>query len=183
MTSFNLEENAHFTRLSRLLVDKGTEALRINLEGIHPPAALPAVLNANKGKLLKLKRRVINDSQWDLLFPPSGNPPDSRKFDVSLLTILFRNICMLPAPATRWDKMPPDTDNSLQANITRIRLLRNEVYAHVSSTRLDKTTFENLWQKISLALVGLNIPQQEINNLKSDFLGPEEKSYVQIIAE
>ena len=108
MTSFNLEENANFTRLNRLLVDKGTEALRINLDGIHPPAALPAVLNANKGKLLKLKPRVINDSQWDLLFPPSGNPPDSRKFDVSLLTILFRNICMLPAPATRWDKMPPD---------------------------------------------------------------------------
>ena len=48
---------------------------------------------------------------------------------------------------------------------------------------MDETTFENVWQKISLALVGLKIPQQEINDLKSGFVGPEEKNYVQILKE
>ena len=181
MTS--IEDQANFTRLSRLLVDKGTEALRITLDSIYPPAALPYVLSANRAALLKLKPRVINNLQWDLLFPPSGDPPSSKTFDVTILTVLLRNICALPPPATGWNTMPPDTDTSLEANITRIKLFRNQIYAHVSSTQLDKTTFEDLWRKISLALVNLKIPQQEINDLKTGFLGPEEKNYVQIITE
>lgn len=182
MTSV-LEEKANFTRLCRLLVDKGTEALRITLDGIHPPANLPSVLNAKKATLLKLKPRVINNSQIDLLFPPSGKPPDSKTFDVTLLNILLRNICSLPPPAAGWDVMPPDTETSLQANIARIKLMRNKFYAHVPLTQVDKTTFEDLWQKISLALTNLKIPQEEINELKHGFLGPEEKNYVQIITQ
>lgn len=79
--------------------------------------------------------------------------------------------------------MPSDTDTSVQANITKIKLFRNQIYAHVPSTQLDKTTFEDFWGKISLALVNLGIPQQEINDLKTGFLSPEEKSYMQIMAE
>ena len=181
--SVDLNEKANFTRISRLLVDKGTKALRITFDGIHPPAKLLAVLKSKKKSLLKLKPGVINNLQWDLLFPPSGCPPSSKTFDVTLLTVLLRNICTLPAPATGWNKMPPCTDNSLQANITRIKLLRNEFYAHASSTQLDKTTFENLWQEISKALVCLKIPKQEIDDLKSSFLGPEEKHYLSILSE
>ena len=182
MTS-GLEERANFARLCRLLVDKGTEALRITLDGIHPPANLPRVLTAKKATLLKLKPRVINNSQMDLLFPPSGKPPDSKTFDVTLLNILLRNICSLPPPAAGWNVMPPVTETSLQANIARIKLMRNEFYAHVTSTQVDKTKFEDLWQKISLALTNLKIPQEQIDELKHGFLGPEEKNYVQIITQ
>ena len=183
MASVNLQEKANFTRISRLLVDKGTEALRNTLDVVHPPANLPAVLNANRTTLLKLKPRVINDTQWDLLFPPSGNPPDSKTFDVTLLTVLLRNLAGLPPPATGWNTMPPDTDNSLQANITRIKLFRNQVYGHVVSTQVDKITFDNLWQKISKALVDLKIPQKEIDDLKTCPLGPEEEIYGQSLKE
>ena len=62
MAFVDLQQNANFTRLSRLLVDKGTEALRNTFDGIHPPASLPGVLNFNKSSLLKLKPRVINNS-------------------------------------------------------------------------------------------------------------------------
>jgi WD40 repeat protein len=182
MASVNLQEKANFTRLSRLLVDKGTEALRNTLDAVHP-ANLPAVLNANRTTLLKLKPRVINDTQWDLLFPPSGNPPDSKTFDVTLLTVLLRNLAGLPPPATGWNAMPPDIDNSLQANITRIKLFRNQVYGHVTSTQVDKITFDNLWQKISKALVDLKIPQKEIDDLKTCPLGPEEEIYEQSLKE
>ena len=183
MASLNLEENVNFTRLSRLLVDKGTEALRNTLESIHPAANLPTVLNAYKTTLLKLKFRIINDSQWDLLFPPSGNPPDSKTFDVTLLAVLVRNICGLPAPATGWNTLPPDVDRSLAANVTRIKLFRNQIFAHVSSTLVDNTTFENLWQKVSKALVDLKIPQKEINDLKACPLGPNEEVYVQTLKD
>ena len=119
----------------------------------------------------------------DLLFPPSGNPPDSKTFDITLLTVLLRNICGLHPPATGWNTMPPDTDNSPAANITRIKLLRNEVYAHVSSTEIDNATFENLWQKVSKALVDLKVPIKEIDDLKTCALAPEEEICMQTLKE
>ena len=181
MASISLQEKANFTRLSRLLVDKGTEALRNTLDVILPN--LPAVLNANRTTLLKLKHRVINDTQWDLLFPPSGNPADSKTFDVTLFTVLFRSLSGFPPPATGWNTMPPATDTSPQANITRIKLFRNQVFAHASSTEVDKTTFDNLWQNISKALVDLKIPQKEIDDLETSPLGPDEEIYVQSLKE
>jgi hypothetical protein len=72
MASVDLQEKANFTRLSRLLIDKGTEALRNTFDAIHASVNLPAVLNVNQKSLLRLKFRVINNSQWDLLFPPSA---------------------------------------------------------------------------------------------------------------
>ena len=183
MASLNLREKANFTRLSRLLVDKGCEALRMTFDAIHPPANLTTVLNAKKSVLLKLKRRVINVTQWDLLFPPSGNPPDSKTFDITLLTVLLRNICGLHPPATGWNIMPPNADNSSPANITRIKLLRNDVYTHVSSTEVDNATFENLWQKVSKALVDLKVPVKEIDDLKTSPLSLEEDVYVETLRE
>ena len=181
MASSDLQEKANFTRLSRLLIEKGTEALRITVDASLPPPNLSAVLNANRTSLLKLKPRVINSSQWDLLFPPSGVPPDSRNFDVTLLTVLLRNICSLPPPATGWNTMPPNTDRSPQANIVRIKLFRNQIYAHVTSTKVDDATFESLWQKITQALVELNIPQNDVDDLKTSPLGPEEEIYLGIL--
>ncbi|CAB4008298.1 Hypothetical predicted protein [Paramuricea clavata] len=182
MASANLQEKANFTRLSRLLVNKGTEALRNTFDAVHPPANLQAVLAANRASLLKLKFRVINNPQWDLLFPPpSGNPPNSKTFDVTLLTVLFRNICGLPS--TGWSAMPPDTDRSMQANIVRLKFLRNEIYAHVTLTQVDNATFESLWQKISQTLVELNIPQHDVDDLKTSPLGREEEIYVKILEE
>jgi WD40 repeat protein len=181
MASVDLQEKANFTRLSRLLVDKGTEALRNTFDTIYPPANLSGVLNAKRKSLLRLKFQFINNPQWDLLFPPSGNPPDSKTFDVTLLTVLFRNICGFTAPSTGWGAMPVDTNRSMQANIVRIKLLRNEIYAHVASTQVDNATFESLWQKISQALVELNIPQHDVDGLKTCPLGPEEEIYVKTL--
>ena len=183
MASLNLEEKANFTRLSRLLVDKGCEALRMTFDAIHPPANLATDLHANKSVLLKLKPRIVNFAQWDLLFPPSANPPDSKTFDISLLTVLLRNICSLHPPATGWNTMPPNTDNSPAANITRIKLLRNEVYAHVSSTEIDNPTFETLWQQVSKTLVDLKVPVNEIDDLKTCPLSSEEEIYMQKLQE
>lgn len=106
MATANLQEKANYTRLSRLLVDKGTEALRNALHTVHPPSSLPTVLTTNRTRLLKLKPRIVNDHHWNLLFPLSGNPPDSKTFDITLLSILLRNICNLTAPTTGWNSLP-----------------------------------------------------------------------------
>ena len=65
MVSVDLQEKANFTRLCRLLVDKGTAALRNTIDTIHPPVCRPGILAANKTSLQRLRskpRRVINNS-------------------------------------------------------------------------------------------------------------------------
>ena len=50
--------------------------------------------------------------QYELLFPTSGLP-DSKEFDITLLHLLIREVCYLPAPLTGWHKMPADDEAKL----------------------------------------------------------------------
>ena len=178
----NAQAKGNGVKLIRLIVEQGTEALRNALEDIHPPAKLQRVLIANKKSLLKLNPRLINDNQWNLLFPPSGNPPDLKSFDVTLLTVLLRHIsCYLLRPATEWDTMPPDKDRSIQANVVRIKLLKNEVYTHIDSTEVDEAEFEDLWQQISQALVDLKIPQADIDIMKTCIVSSRDENNIEIL--
>ena len=174
-----LQAKANYYRICQLLVGKGGDALRVRFHVKHPPSNLAAVFNSQISVLKKLQHRgVINPSQWDLLFPASGRP-DSNKFDITLLTILLRNICGLSAPTKGWNDMPPTGDTSISADIVRIKIFRNQVYAHIASPQLDDTMFETLWQEISKPLVNLGIPQQDIDEAKVAPLSPEEEFYIE----
>ena len=173
-----LQAKANYSRICQLLIDKGGDALRAAFHVIHPPPSLAAVLNANKSALKKIRYSVINPSQWNLLFPVSGSP-DSKNFDITLLTILLRNICGLTSPAAGWNAMPSAGDTSISADILRIKFFRNQVYGHIARAQLDDTTFETLWQEISKPLVKLGIRQQDIDEAKVASLSPEEESYIE----
>ena len=177
-----LSDQANGARLSRLLVDKGTEVLRKKFDSIHPPSNLAAVLNTNKRILQRLKPKVINASQWDLLYPTSGLP-DSQNFDVTLLTILLRNICGLSSPATGWDALPPTSDTSDAANIARIKYRRNKAHAHITKTEISNSEFEHLWQEIAKAVNDLGVPKSELEELKEAPLSPEEAVYIKQLDE
>jgi hypothetical protein len=162
-SSTDPQKRANFLRISNLLVDKGTKALRMCFDAILPPANLRAVLNANKELLQALSPR-----QMDLLFPRPGNRPDSKTFDITLLSFLLRNICAaLSSPALGWDTEPLATDCSREADIVRIELFRNKIYAHAVTPQIDNATFEEYWSKISDALYRLGIPAAEISYLKT----------------
>ena len=176
-----LKAKANFARVYQLLVDKGGEALRFTFHAIHPPPTLVTALNANKSVLEKIK--VINASQWDLLFPTSGAAPDSNNFDITLLAILLRSICGLPEPATGWNVRPPAGDTSKSADIVRVRIFRNEVCAHITHAQLDDTKFNTLWQEISQPLTRLGILQNDIDEIKVAPLSPEEKRYIKKLKE
>ncbi|XP_028403362.1 uncharacterized protein LOC114526063 [Dendronephthya gigantea] len=177
-----LKAKANYSRVCHLLVDKGGDVLRNALHAVHPPSTLASVLNANKKTLQRIRYSVIKAPQWDLLFPRSGSP-DSNNFDITLLTVLLRNICGLSAPATGWNVMPPVTDTSISANILRVKMFRNEVYGHIPTAGLDDVTFETLWKEISVPLVKLGIPQNDIDELKVAPLSPEEESYIERLKE
>lgn len=181
MASLDDHQKANGARLSRLLIDKGTEAMRKVFDNIHHPSTLAAVLNSYRSFLQKL--RCINCSQMDILFPPSGSNAVSEDFDITLLFVLLRNICGLHPPASTgsWDKNPPSTDASKEANLARIKYYRNVVYGHITSTGINDTDFHLYWDDLSSALLCLGVCRGEIELLRRAPL--DENCYLNLIRE
>ncbi|XP_046857835.1 uncharacterized protein LOC124451253 [Xenia sp. Carnegie-2017] len=182
-----LKIEANGSRLSKLLINKGTQALKTTLQfNINFRSSnLSDELNkpSNKSTLESLRKRsVINKEQWNLLYPSTGLP-NLENFDISLMTVLLRNICGLTPPHGGWDNLPFSSDFSISANIARIKFYRNKVYSHISTTSVDDSTFEQLWDEISKALVGLGIQQTEIDELKKAPLSPDEVNYTTMLKE
>ena len=179
------EEKTNGTRLARLLIDGGTRALRKFLDSVYPePTLLAKELKKNARKFRNLKsKRVIFDLQWEKLFPPSGLP-DSKKFDITLLHLLIREICYLPEPLTGWHKMPANHDQSLEANITRIKYFRNE-QCHGASTSIPNEEFEDKWNTIASSLEAIEISvhrkniRSSIQDLKDDSIDHETRKRVE----
>jgi WD40 repeat protein len=69
------------------------------------------------------------------------------------------------------------------ANIARIKFYRNQVHAHITTTEIADNEFENLWLKISKALIGLGIPKAELDELKEAPLSPEEADCIQLLED
>ena len=149
--------------------------LRIIFDGYHPPPRLSAGLNAYYFTLNSLLgKRVLRAAQWDKLFPPDGAAPDSQTFDITLLFLLLTNICGLSPPRSGWHSKPSPGDNSLEANLARVKFFRNELYGHVTSTGIDTPTFSSLWLEISAALVALGLDKKEIDKLKEEKCSAED---------
>ena len=148
--------------------------LRNVFDHYHPPANLASDLNLNYSVLNNLlRKRVLNGHQWDKLFPPGG-VPDSKTFDITLLFLLLTNICGLSPPLTGWHSKPSPGDNSLEANLARVKVFRNELYGHVTSSGVDATSFSAFWHEISTALIFLGLDQAEVDRLKAEQGGEED---------
>ena len=156
--------NIKGARLCSLLVDKGTEALRIVFDNIHSPATLTATLNANRAFLGGL--RVIRPEQMDILFPPTGAPSRSNDYDITLLSILLRNICGLPTPVSGWTRMPAAVDVNPEDDVVRVRCFRNEIYGHIASLDVSDADFNRFWNDVQPVLVRLGVDSGEIARLK-----------------
>ena len=169
------EEKTNGTRLARLLIDGGTHVLRKFLDSVYPePTLLANELKKNRTKFQTLKSKgVIFKEQWEMLFPTSGLP-DSKEFDITLLHLLIREVCYLPAPLTVWHKMPADDDQSLEANIARIKCFRNEL-CHSVSTSIPNEEFEDKWNTIasSLEAIKIGVYRKKIQALKNDSIDHE----------
>ena len=142
-------------KLRNLVISEGEAALRKLLNTYHPFPLLATSLSQHKQTLLSLKRdKVLNNNQWEKLFPLDGTQPDCESFDITLLVILLTNICGLSPPNTGWNNKPPPSDKSTEANIVRIRYFRNLLY-HAPSTGVPMHKFNTYWEEIADALVGL----------------------------
>ena len=169
------DEKTNGFKLMRLIVDGGTEALRQTLTK-YCPGNLQVVLSTHHHTLLKLKiHKIINQNQWDKLYPAASVPPNINDFDITLLCVLLKNICGLKSHRDRiWHNVPNVSDHSVEADIVRVRLFRNEHFGHIPNTAVSDGDFQSFWAEISAPLVRLGIDQREIDRLENEPCGKEE---------
>ena len=177
-------ETTNYARLCRLLVDLGYEALRHTFDKVNPPSTLHKVLLSHKPTLEALHtgssigkkkvKKVLNPTQWGKLYPVHS-PVTSASFDITLLTVLLRNICGLSPPTEGWDSLPPSTDTSTADDIARVRYYRNTVYGHASQASVNDARFNAYWQEIREVLVRLGGTSFRgyIDNLEHDTMDPD----------
>ncbi|XP_066024874.1 NLR family CARD domain-containing protein 3-like isoform X2 [Pocillopora verrucosa] len=173
------KETTNYARLCRLLVDVGSQVLRSTFDTIHPPATLHTVLGSTSVHYAKLqslykgRKKVLNPTQWGKLYPPH-KAVSSKDFDITLLTVLLRNICSLRIPFKGWDELPPATDIRTEDDIARVKYYRNTVYAHAPQASVDDSSFSAYWQEIREALVRLGGAhfRAKIDNLEHDCMDP-----------
>ena len=183
------KETTNYARLCRLLVDVGSQALRDVFDNCHPPANLHKSLLSHHSTLKSLKtKRVLNATQWSKLYPAVPSTVSSKSFDITLLNVLLRNISGLSPPvSTRsWDKVPPATDLTREADIVRVKCFRNTVYGHAERASVDDVTFKSLWKDIRDALVRLGGPSygSAINDLETECMDPDiEEHYKEVLKQ
>ena len=175
------EDEERGARLNFLLCDDATRACRhvFHQKLGHPENPLdlcqyfsdPGTYRILRN-LKKPRGRVITEEQWNLLFPPVPLLPDSRSFDITLWCVLLRSICKLPTPSNGWDKDPNPSDNSLSADLVRLRLYRNRFRGHITSTSISKAEFNTYWKKVETILVALGLPKVDIDRRKTESLDP-----------
>lgn len=124
-------KEAYYLRLHLLVVKYGTKILRGRFDHAIPPATLHQQLQNCIGKINFAKTKGwISQSQHQKLYPGKG-PPTSEEFDISLLCYLLRNICSLDSKSQWWKQVDnskiPETEQSEEADIQRIRNMRNYV--------------------------------------------------------
>ena len=173
------KQTTNYARLCRLLVDVGSQVFRSIFDKIHPPATLHTVLGstsvhyATLQSLYKGRKKLLNPTQWGKLYP-ALSPVSSATFDITLLTVLLRNICGLSPPLTGWDHLPPASNISIADDIARVKYYRNTVYRQASQASVDDISFSAYWQEIREALVRLGGThfRFEIDNLEHDCMDP-----------
>ena len=143
----------NYQRLARLLISGGTVLLREAFDIKYPPSNLSTTLQNPATKKL-LETAKLTKPQRDCLYPSPGMYGKSTDFGITLLFRLPRTTCGLAPPVMGWDALPGSTDDSLEADLARIKYYRNSLYGHVNENiEISDDEFSVLWREISEALV------------------------------
>lgn len=127
------------------------DLIKLPLKDILASRIKPADLYQEVQSCSSLKLRP---DERKLIEPP--DPPDYSTFDVTLLYKLIRNLCGLPRPAQGWGKEPKATDTQISDDIERLRLFRNNYYAHANSASISDGEFEDVWRNLKLVIKRFN---------------------------
>ncbi|XP_063400320.1 E3 ubiquitin-protein ligase DZIP3-like [Mytilus trossulus] len=144
------EEN--YVRMSLLITGVSPRGVRALFDSEFAPICLGASIKKEYTKLKELKtKHIINQSQWNLLFPKYPDVPDSKTFDVTLMITLLRHLTPIIPPVGGYDCLPQTAEVTLGADLSRIKYYRNYL-AHLDNGKIDTTFFNTAWIDITSAL-------------------------------
>ncbi|KAK3594194.1 hypothetical protein CHS0354_023110 [Potamilus streckersoni] len=133
-----------FMRMAYLLVDVGSQVLRrlFHHHTVTPTCTLDQYLANNRNSINGLYNwKTLNQSQMDVMFPPSGST-DLENYDITLLSALFTHIVR---PSKKEKKL-----------IMFLKKDRNEIYAHASSCKMNITEYQACWISVTSTLISLS---------------------------
>ena len=133
-----------FCRLSLVIIEELTQILRdLLLNEVCPTQILNEVNRKNILHTLRPEQVVVINN---------ANTRGYLDFDITLLYTLLRNVCQnITPPSQRWgvSTMPSSNEVTVGDDIERIRLIRNNVFGHVSTAAISETEFQECWSTIS----------------------------------
>lgn len=142
MASSSSKEKHNFQCVTEASLDLITLALNdILLFQIKPEDLFLKITSSD------LSGRLRSDQLKLCYFPPPVLP-DYSKFDVSLSYTLIRNLCPGLEPTRGWGNEPAPKDTQIGDDIERLRLFRNNNFAHLSSAAIPDDTFKELYKTL-----------------------------------
>ena len=136
------EDRTRFFRLSLVIIETLTQILRdLLLNEVSPTQLFEKVKQSNY--LQKLRPEQI-------ILISDAKTRGYQDLEITLLDTLLRNVCqnILP-PSHNWGIMPSSPDEiTVGDDMERIRLIRNQLYGHISEVAIPETEFEENWSTI-----------------------------------
>lgn len=74
--------------------------------------------------------------------------PDSKTFDVTLMTTLLRNLTTMTPPLCGFDRLPSAMETTAASDLARIKYYRNYL-AHLTACKIDVTFFNTAYDDIT----------------------------------
>ncbi|XP_062585914.1 uncharacterized protein LOC134247597 [Saccostrea cucullata] len=150
---------SRFAKLGMAINEELTKACRDVLEIQVPPG-----LVYSKVKASSIYKKIRPEQELRLI----GAKIDGYKeFDITLLYTLIRNTCTkIPRPTKGWggNTMPSVGETTIGDDIERIRLIRNNMFGHISSASATDLEFHGTW------LIITEICQRLQSYTKKDYL-------------
>lgn len=145
-------ESTNLASVDRLLLGPCTDILRAILATEMDPPDLSYKVKTFVAKFgQNNKKNPFDKKQESIIYQGMYS-----KLDISLLYIIFRNVCNIKQPSNGWGRNPDPRDRSVPANIERIRSLRNN-RGHYGEIGISKDEYENICKDISAILSELEI--------------------------
>ncbi|XP_060566920.1 uncharacterized protein LOC132725750 [Ruditapes philippinarum] len=181
------DNRVNLFRLQIIIIDGGLLILRdfIDQTLTTQGKTLSACLNQEKTTITRLKSRgTITQVQYDILFPTGGKVPTTSEMDFTLIMCLLRCLkCFGLNKKFDWNAMPVSTDNTVEADLCRLKAYRNEICHLPTTTGITSNDFVTKWNDIERILLRQSSPALNIQQTIADFkdcpLDPEEDKRLQ----
>lgn len=170
-----LDDQRNFACVTIASVDLIKLPLIDILESRIKPVDLYKEINLHSN-ILSGKYKLSQD-QLNLCFLQPPAKPDYSKFDVTLLYTLIRNLCPSLKPTKGWGTQPDDADIQIGDDIERLRLVRNNCYAHADSAEISDTDFKDIWKKLKSTIIRMQTHSGSSVDYEQEFLKVERVKY------